>query len=349
MELSEHRTEPSAPPDVVPAAYTLLSGAALEERVLRHYDLGTGGAAVTCRLLHPGDNDHYLVNAGSRSFVLRVYRAYKPRAAVEAEAQLLAGLAERGIPVVRPIRRADGGYVQELPALEGTRCAVLFEHVEGRPPGAEITREQTYVCGNILASIHTAADEMRWHMPGRRLDLDGLLDEPLRLIAPLLERRPADLGYLRDTVGWLKGKLGGLPRAMPEFGLCHGDLHKRNVLADGRGRVVVMDWDFGGDGWRAYDLAVMRWSLGPVVGPGGLPGAEDLYAWYLEGYSSVRPLGDDEVRAIPYFVVARQIWITGSVTRHVLAGDLGYEDVDDAALDRTLRIIRGWIAGHCAA
>jgi Ser/Thr protein kinase RdoA (MazF antagonist) len=330
--------------DAFPAQYSLLSGDALIERVLSHYDLG---GPITCRLWHPGDNDHYLVTAGSGRFVLRVYRKTKPPHAVAAEARLLASLAGRGLAVVQPVRRKDGGYVQELAALEGTRCAVLFARAEGTPPGADITGDQTYQYGRIVGMIHAAADEMAWRDPRPALDLTALVDEPLRLIALFLERRPDDLEYLRRTAAWLKGKVAHLPTSAPEYGLCHGDLHKRNVLADGRGGLVVMDWDCGGYGWRAYDLAVMRWSLGPVVGPAGLPGVEDLYGWYLEGYGSVRPLSDDEVRSIPYFVAMRQLWITGTVIKRVLAGDMGYEDVDDAALDRTLRIIRGWIAGHC--
>ncbi len=132
------------------------------------------------------------------------------------------------------------------------------------------------------------------------------------------------------------------------YGLCHGDLHKMNLLIDDQQRVTVIDWDCVGYGWRAYDVAVLRWSIGPAVGPAGIgkTKTEQVYAAYLDGYQSVRLLSPTEVAAIPYFVAVRIIWVAGQEIGQALERGWGTRWINDAYFDDWIDVLKRWIAEY---
>ena len=68
------------------------------------------------------------------------------------------------------------------------------------------------------------------------------------------------------------------------------------------GRVTLFDFDHGGFGWRAYDLAV-------CMGSGGPEHREPRIA----GYESVRPLTDQERELLPAFRKLNAVWDLGDV------------------------------------
>jgi len=72
--------------------------------------------------------------------------------------------------------------------------------------------------------------------------------------------------------------------------------------------ITHFDFDLCGYGWRAYDIAVFRWARGSKN--------DGRWERFLAGYKSVRPLSDQELRSIPYFIVSRQIWVICVYTEH---------------------------------
>lgn len=311
--------------------------------VQRAYDLPQ---PVTCRLWQQGDNDTYQVIADGVPYVLRAYTlGRRTRGEVAAEAQLLTELAEGGLPVTQPIKTRAGEYIVDLHAPEGLRYGVLFAHVGGTPPGYDITPEQGAVYGNVIAKVHTYLDQVPPTLDRLPIDLDFLLDEPLALIAPFLQHRPADLQFMTDTAAQLRAAIADLPTTAPEYGLCHGDLHKTNLLIDDQGRLTVMDWDCAGYGWRAYDVAVLRWSIGPAVGPTGIgePRMSQVWERYLESYLACRSLSVDELRAIPYFVGIRHFRVMGWNVRNAISGPWGMTLLNDGHFDYQIGSLKSWL------
>ena len=186
-------------------------------------------------------------------------------------------------------QRKDGSYTQALNAIEGIRYAMLSRFVSGTVHGTTLTEEQAHLYGTTVAKMHHCLDRQKQRYMRKHLDLSFLLDEPLSLMALFLAHHPEVCTYLTELAARLKAKLEelALPRTPPAFGICHGDLHKQNILLDEQGQLTLMDWDCVGYCWRAYDLAILRWSIGPLVGPEGLgePRTTRLYEAYLHGYS----------------------------------------------------------------
>jgi Ser/Thr protein kinase RdoA (MazF antagonist) len=250
-------------------------------------------------------------------------------------------MARSGVPVAPALARRDGALITELRAPEGPRHAVLFAFAGGELAGFEMTPEQSHRYGRAVARLHAVADGAPRTFPRPRLDLAFLLDRPLRLLEERFGHRRADVGAVQSLAAHLRRSLAALPRTAPEWGLCHGDLHKRNVLFGPRDEPTILDWDGVGYGWRAYDLAVLLWStVLQGLGPG-------LWDAYLRGYQERRRLSEPELGAVPAFVAVRHVWVMGVELGHVLDGTWGVGRVGDRWLDRHLATLGGWARERC--
>jgi Ser/Thr protein kinase RdoA (MazF antagonist) len=157
-------------------------------------------------------------------------------------------------------------------------------------------------------------DQRRVDSRRLNLDLSYLIDEPLKYVKPLFVHRTDDFEYLDSIGGRLKSGIDGLlQKRIPEYGYCHGDHHGANVHQDENGKMVIFDFDCGGYGWRAYDVAVFLWQLTIALGWGRTGKARTTRRWnaFLEGYCSIRPLTENELAATRLFVPIRNIWMLG--------------------------------------
>lgn len=336
--------------DPFPAQSSILAAEALATRLLPQYDLAL---PLRCRFFHRGDNDTYLVdtvdtgpagdppdprrpNAPARC-VLRVYRRGKhPLEEVQAEVAILQALHRAGIPVAPAIARRDGRTVTTLPALEGRRHAVLFDFAAGTLAGFQMTPHQSAHYGQAVARMHDAFDRLPGTFARPQLDLEALLERPIRRLAAFLPHRLHELSELRTLVTHLRRKLERLPRSRPHYGLCHGDLHKRNVLFAAGDAPTILDFDCTAYGWRAYDLAVLLWSTA-LQGMG-----TTLWEHYLRAYQETRPLSAAELEAVPAFVAARDLWAMGVEIGRVLDGAVGAGQLPDPYWERRFATLREW-------
>lgn len=124
------------------------------------------------------------------------------------------------------------------------------------------------------------------------------------------------------------------------MGVCHGDPHGHNSHLHG-GVWTHVDFDCGGPGWPVYDLAVFRWSLSLER-----KGA-DVWEAFLDGDGRER-LTPADGAALPWFVVARTLWLLGlqaglrpKIGKAFLSGDHSWQEYTD--------FLRSWDAEQPAA
>jgi Ser/Thr protein kinase RdoA (MazF antagonist) len=99
----------------------------------------------------------------------------------------------------------------------------------------------------------------------------------------------------------LRPKLLCLPKESPAYGLIHGDAIRANAQVADNGTVTVLGFDFCGLGWRAYDIASYLLTVR------GTPDESAFAEAFLQGYTSVRPLSDNEYHTLPLFEAVRAI------------------------------------------
>jgi aminoglycoside phosphotransferase (APT) family kinase protein len=97
------------------------------------------------------------------------------------------------------------------------------------------------------------------HVALHRLPVEGC---PLSYDAPLIDRRiedwherlrSADGPELRRALAWLEGAAARVRDEEPA--ICHNDFHPLNLLVEGDGRLIVIDWTDAALGDRHNDVA----------------------------------------------------------------------------------------------
>jgi Ser/Thr protein kinase RdoA (MazF antagonist) len=317
-----------------------LSGQALTEQLLNGYSLRP---PVRCVFYELGLNDTYRVETATDTFYLRVYRhGWRSQQEVFAEIELLDYLLEQGVPIAAPITSRSGRVLHQLDAPEGVRYAVLFAEARGRP--APMNRKRSYLYGQLVARLHACTDQLPVSLVRMHLDLQHLLDQPLVSIEPFLGGRRRDLDYLKKIAGELGQRVEALlPKSRPEYGICHGDHHGKNVHFSDTDEMTLFDFDCCGYGWRAYDIAVFLWSRVGFDDWSSQAKARRTRAWnsFLKGYQEVRRLTPDELVATRLFVPIRHIWLAGLHTQG--AGHWGRSWIQDSYFDEIITFIKRWI------
>lgn len=315
-----------------PVTYSILSADAITRQVLSDYDIGEIAA---CQFFTGGFNDTYRVRtARGVTYYLRVYRCgWRTLPDIRCELDVLNHLYRQGFPAIRPLPARDGSQYRELAAPEGARYAVVFSEASGRLISYDIEPQKVaFQYGQAVARLHNAVEDFT--SPHRRfqIDLELLIDAPLRNIAPFLAHRPNDWDYLQRFAADVRQRIVDMPTSKLEQGFCHGDLQGYHANVSSNGTLTFFDFDCGGFGYRAYDLAVFRWCS-------RLKEQEEVW-WdpYLRGYRSARPLADLDEQAIPLFVAARYIWHMGVHTQNAVDWGCGW--LDDDYFNEKLKYLR---------
>lgn len=324
-------------PNLLPVGYATATGEAIAGLITARYQLD---GPITCHLLTRGFNDTYLVRTGAGPrLVLRVSgHRDRRRDDIAAETEFLAYLDAVDIPVAAPLPTRDNRLFTFSPMPDGDRIAVLFNYVEGRIPGLDAV-DDARVQGRALAHIHEAADGFTGRTRGSwQLDLDHLLHRQVAAILAL----DLDASQARRDLSSLAARLTDLVERIDQKltrTRCHGDCHGLNarIATSGRfsGRAVLFDFDDGGYGYLAYDLAVHLWAQ---VSFGRR--RHSMWHAFYQGYRSVRPVSAADEAALPIFVAIRHIWLMGQYASKV--HEWGSENLPGVWLENQMAFLLAW-------
>lgn len=269
------------------AVYTQVS----EDEVrafLADYDIG--GLRRLEGICEGVENSNYLLETDRGRFILTLYERRVAPADLPFFLGLMEHLAARGVPCPVPVRGRDGRSLRELAG----RPAAIVTFLEGR----SARRVEPPHCASLGAAL------ARMHLAGR--------DFPLRRENALSVAHWRELyracGGRADEVepglaAELEAELDSLERAWPRelpAGVIHADLFPDNVFFADHRVTGLIDFYFACNDLLAYDLAIClnAWCF-ERGGEFNITKARALFA----GYRRERPLGPDEVRALP--VLAR--------------------------------------------
>jgi len=322
-----------------PVIASILSPHALIEQILPGFGVGN---VVECKFYSGGFNHTYRVRtADGSTYYLRAYRLqWRTLADIQYELDVLQHLHQKGFPAVRPLPYQDGAPFCAVPAPEGKRYLALFSEA----PGPEITYDhepQTVArrYGQAVAQMHNALDDFSSPHPRFHKNIPHFIDLPLRNIAPFLSHRPSDWEFLQQFAETLRQRILAMPDEALEQGFCHGDLQGYHANLAPDGTLTFFDFDCGGYGYRAYDLAVFLWCCRLEDAPG-------RWEPFLQGYRETRPINDLDVQAIPLFTCARYLWHMGVHTQN--SPDWGVGFLNDGYFDTHLQRLRDAQADYLA-
>jgi Ser/Thr protein kinase RdoA (MazF antagonist) len=290
---------------VVKVSTSILDPDALASWAIEAYDLSF---PARCRIVSIGVNDVYHLLTRSGFYFLRVSpHGWRTREQIQGELEFIEELNDSGVPAARAARMTSGDTIASLEAPEGERLVVMFETAPGSDV-RDIDLTQTRSYGRLAARLHKVAEAMPVQPERFTLDEQWLLLEPLQAIHERFPGSP-DIARLEPLLARIVRTLEELPRDSPRFGLCHGDLHPGNLRIAESGVQTLFDFDFCGYGWRMYDLTVFLWNSFGERRPKRW--RNEHWRAFLGGYRDWRPLDDDTLELVPFFLVARQIWLMG--------------------------------------
>lgn len=296
----------------LPVLYSQPRAEAVADFVSKHYGLS---GPIECVLLRRGWNDTFEVRTkDAERFIFRISKQRaRGDADVASETAFLAYLDRQGIPVAAAVPTRYDALFTSICLPEGQRPAVLFRYAEGRP--AQATAVDARANGVTLARIHDAVSGFAAGDKGRyRLDGDHLLHRPLSSILVIEDLSDSVRTGLADLTARLSNALAeqdGL-----SWTRCHGDCHgyNANIALQGprTGQAVFFDFDEGGPGYLAYDIAVF---LHCCV----LFERKHHAFWhaFIEGYRTIRELPHADFDAVHLFVPIRHLWFVGEYASRI--------------------------------
>lgn len=274
------------------------------------------------------ENTNYFVFTTAGRYVLTLFEKLDA-AELPFYLDLMAHLADHGIPSARPLPHGSGSFLAQLKG----KPAALVSYL----PGKDVTRASPEHCaavGTMLARIHLAGESYPKRMDNPRglawwkrvlPDIEGFLP-------------PADAALLRGEVDYQSGHA---PADVPR-GAIHADLFRDNVLFE-RARISgVIDFYFACTDAYLYDVAITvnDWCVGD---DGSLDG--ERASALLSAYAARRAFVDAERAAWPATLraAALRFWISRLYDFHLpRAGELTHAK-DPAHFQRILKqhIARG--------
>ncbi|MDP9351417.1 MAG: phosphotransferase, partial [Chloroflexota bacterium] len=186
--------------------------------------------------------------------------------------------------------------------------------------------------GRAIARLHNLADGLPTLLRRPRIDFESIVERPIAAFESVVTHRLDAVAYAREVAEVLRPLISALPVAAPRYGLVHGDVIPSNVQVTPEGEVAVLDFDFCGYCWRAYDVATY---LGEVAFWEAAAAAADAF---LDGYGEVRPLREWELRMLPAFTAARHIQSLGTPAMNV--NEWGSAYLSDCMIDTLIGAIR---------
>lgn len=294
---------------IFPTQYSLFSSNALNDKIRQSFGL----KGTTCKLLIHNVSDTYLIENAESKYIFKIYRdAHRTPDEIRAEVELLHVLKENGARVSYPIADLQGNQVQSFQAAEGLRYGVLFSFAHGKVV-YDLTPQQLNTIGVEMAKIHQVTSAITLAYPRKSYTVDTLLTGPIKTIAPAFAGLEEEYKWLVDTAKKAADKIGQFDTSLFSSGYCHYDFFPKNFHFTEDGGITFFDFDFAGKGLLANDLASFYIHFFLEVHAGRIPQqkADELFQVFIDGYRSIRPLTDEEIKAIPYLGFAFWIFYFG--------------------------------------
>ena len=253
------------------------------------------------------ENTNYFVETSAGRYVLTLFEKLTA-AELPFYLELMAHLADRGIPSAHPLPDRSGRLLGELNGKPAAIVSFL--------PGSDVTSPTPEHCAAVGAML------ARIHLAGR--SYGNQMENP-RGLAWWQSVAPEIAGFLSaDEAALLRSEIAFQSRqqsaALPR-GAIHADLFRDNVLFEGARVAGVIDFYFACTDSLLYDLAICAndWCVN------GARFDEARAKALLDAYRAGRPLSAEEPTAWPAMLraAALRFWISRLYDFHLpRAGEL---------------------------
>jgi len=283
--------------------------------------------AAAVRFLREGGGTSYLAETAEkdRFFLKLIGPAFAGTA--RRSASVMRYLEEQGFPVPKTLLTTDGAALPEIREDGETRLLLVQEFMEGEEPDLTARAEEV---GMLTARLHDLLEEFLGDpvTRGKAFFIGRYLDF-------LRKKRYPRLSAYEELGGMLWSRTEGQPT-----GICHGDLHRGNLLETSDGRIVFLDFDTVCRAPLMFDVSVMcdmtdyfRLKQKDV----GL--TKTVYERFLSGYAEARKLTRTETASFSDWIAIRHFQLQATILELY-----GIDCIDEAFIDRQLEWLTQWLS-----
>lgn len=275
-----------------PVLTSTLSEKELGDFIKENYNLNHD---FECKLFRTGINHTYFISNLSDKFVVRVY-CYKWRTKIEIkeELRLLKLLKKNNVSVSYPISDKNNNLIQEVNAPEGLRYVVLFSFGEGDKMRF-MDNETCYEMGFLMAKFHNITANKTINRTNYNSDL--LLKKSYDQLKPFFSEDLIEMKYLKKIGNEISKTFLEIKKSEVQSGIVHLDIWYDNVSVKNNTEITIFDFDNCGNGFLILDIGYFFKQLFFIESD--KEKYESKVNSFLDGYSKVRKLSEEEIKLIP--------------------------------------------------
>jgi len=220
--------------------------------------------------------------------------------------------------------------VTKIEAPEGIRYVIITAHADGEHLRFN-EPDQALRFGESAAMLHKLSEGFSTLHQRPDLDVDYLLNNSLQIIRPYFDESLEDFSILEKAASAARSRVSAVSRNQLDTGFCHGDFHGGNVR-EAANVISHFDFDCCGMGLRIFDLATFNWSARLSEKH------DERWPAFLEGYQSVRSIGEVDLALLDTFVFIRHVWLMALHMGN--ADDFGHGVTSKEYIDHQMKFIK---------
>jgi len=283
---------------------------------------------VTLEFLREGGSKTYIVN-GEKKYLLKVIGSAF-FATAKQSVLVTRYLEENGFPVPKTILTKTGEAIVEVSDSGDSEpyLVLLQEFVEGEEPNLE-KPETAEKVGALVGKLHCLMESCpvqpvlrdKQFFIGRYIDL-------------LRQKSYPQIAAYEELGERLWKKVEKLP-----YGVCHGDLHRGNLLQTKDGQIYFLDFDTICRAPVMFDVMVMCDMTNYFnLQQEDIETTRAVYEKFLTGYTKHRPLSPEEKLSFPDWVGIRHFQLQATILEiH------GINCIDEKFVDYQLYWLNKWM------
>ncbi|MBU0982730.1 MAG: phosphotransferase [candidate division Zixibacteria bacterium] len=280
---------------------------------------GLTGASVT--RLGSFESAVYDIAHKDRRYILKAtHGSHRKPEEIRAELDWVNFLAEREVPICRPLASRTGEFVETM-QLDGQTdvSLILFEKAAGERLTPETcTDNLVRTWGECVGRMHAAT--VAYEPANGRRRFHWHEDDNLIIPDRVREKSPEVVPAIES----LLQRLHALPTDRDSYGLVHLDLHHGNFFVHNE-NITVFDTDDCHYDWFANDLSMPLYYYFKAEAFGGKSPERARWFWrrLLEGYSRAYALDMTWMTCLPDFLKLREVLL------YLIIVGRGLEDAGD--------------------
>lgn len=246
----------------------------------------------TARYFRSSANFVFIFKKSEKTYFLRFNDSTERELkSIEAEINILNYLIESNINVSKPVKSANGKYIETFNTEIGTYYAVVFEGLKGKQYETnELNDKQFYHWGKALGKLHRAMKNIPVEYKMNRMSWDDHLNFVDELLLDGEISAKKELKYLIS-------RLNGLVIDEDNYGLIHYDFELDNLIWNDES-ISILDFDDCSNYLYVADIVN---ALRDLIQDNIIPN-DEKYQKFIAGYKNETRIDDTLLNEIPLFI-----------------------------------------------